>query len=100
LSTWVFPYSRWGQRIFFRHQFDDAASKLILSVQDHPGHPPSYRFLAACYAHMGQLDDAREMVARLRAITPQVVPGDLPWRNSEDRELFMSGLRLAAGEET
>ena len=28
------------------------------------------RFLAACYAHMGRLDEARAIVARLRAITP------------------------------
>ena len=31
--------------------------------------PYSYRFLAACYAHMGRLDEAREIVAQLRAIT-------------------------------
>jgi len=49
---------------------------------------------------MGRLDEARAIVTRLRAITPQVVPSDLPWRNSEDRELFMSGLRLVAGEAT
>jgi TolB-like protein/class 3 adenylate cyclase len=54
----------------------------------------------ACYAHMGRLDEARAMVARLRAITPQIVPSDLPWRNPEDRELFLSGLRLAASEAT
>ena len=47
---------------------------------------------------MGRLDDARDVVARLRAITPQVVPSDLPFRNPEDRELYLSGLRLAAGE--
>jgi hypothetical protein len=47
---------------------------------------------------MGRLDEARAVVARLRAITPQVVPRDLPWRNPEDRELFMSGLSRAPGE--
>jgi len=26
------------------------------------------------------------------------VPSDLPFRNPEDRELFLSGLRLAIGE--
>jgi hypothetical protein len=27
-----------------------------------------------------------------------VMPNDLPFRNPEDRELLLSGLRLAAGE--
>jgi len=47
---------------------------------------------------MGRLDEARAVVARLRAITPLVVPSDLLYSNPEDRELYLSGLRLAAGE--
>jgi len=58
----------------------------------------TYRFLASCYAHMGRLEDAREIVTRLRAITSVVVPKATPYRNPEQRELFLSGLRLAAGE--
>jgi hypothetical protein len=49
---------------------------------------------------MGRLDEAREIVVRLRAITPLLVPNDLPFRNPEHRELFLSGLRLAMGEDT
>jgi len=89
-----------GMAYFVKRQFGEAALKLLLSIQEQPGHPFSYRFLAACYAHMGRLDEARAIVARLRAITPLVVPSDLPFRNPEDRELFLSGLRLAAGDET
>ena len=89
-----------GMAYFFKHQFDEAASKLLLAIQDQPGYPHSYRVLAACYAHMGRLDEARAVVARLRAITPLVVPSDLPWRNPKDRELFLAGLRLAMGEAT
>jgi adenylate cyclase len=89
-----------GEAYFFKRQFDEAASKLLLAIQDHPGSPLAYRFLASCYAHMGRLDEARAIVARLRAITPQVVPSELPWRKPEDRELLLSGLRLAAGEAT
>jgi hypothetical protein len=44
--------------------------------------------------------DAREIVQRLRAITPLIMPDALHWRNPECRELFLSGLRLAAGEAT
>jgi adenylate cyclase len=47
---------------------------------------------------MGRLDDARETVARLRALTAVVIPDASPLRNPEQRELFLSGLRLAAGE--
>jgi TolB-like protein len=92
--------STMGMAHFFKHQFEEAASKLILAIQDHPGFPPSYRTLAACYAHMGRLDEAGAIITRLRAIAPLHVSSDLPFRKSEDRELFMSGLRLAAGEAT
>jgi len=101
------PRERMGQPLvvigmahFFKRRFDEAAPKLLLSMQDNPGSPIPYRALAACYAHMGRLEEARAIVARLRAITPRVVPNDVPFRNPEDRELFLSGLRLAAGEET
>jgi TolB-like protein len=89
-----------GMAYFVKRQFDDAAAKLLLAVQDHPGSPPSYCFLAACYAHMGRLDEARAIVAKLRTISPKIVPKDPPLRNPQDRELFLSGLRLATGEET
>ncbi len=94
------PLEVMGIAYFFKRQFDEAAAKLLLAIQDNPGHPPAYRVLAACYAHMGQLDEARAIVARLRALTPLVVRREMPWRNPEDRELFLSGLRLAAGEAT
>jgi len=94
------PLASIGAAYFFKRQFNEAASKLLLSIQDNPGYPNSYRFLASCYAHMGRLDEPRAIVARLRAISPQVVPSDLPYRNPEDRELYLSGLRLAAGEAT
>jgi hypothetical protein len=49
---------------------------------------------------MGRLGEAREIVKRLRKITPAVVPSVIPYRNPEHRELFFSGLRLAVGEAT
>ena len=92
--------STMGVAYFFKRQFDEAASKLLLAIQDNPGFAVPYRALAACYAHMGRLDEARAIVARLRDITPLVVPSEVPFRNPEDRELYLSGLRLAAGEAT
>jgi adenylate cyclase len=72
---------------------------LLLAIQQDPSFPQPYRVLAACYAHIGQLDDAREIVKQLRAITPVMIPYAGRYRNPEHRELFLSGLRLAAGEE-
>jgi adenylate cyclase len=87
-----------GVGYFFARRFEDAVAMLLRSLQEHPGWAPTYRFLASCYAHMSRLDDAREIVHRLRAITPLIVPNALHWRNPECRELFLSGLRLASAE--
>ena len=92
------PLVAMGWAYFFKRQFGEAAAKLLLAIQDDPGYPPAYRVLAACYAQMGQLDDARIIVARLRTITPVVVSDAYFLRDAEDRELYLSGLRLAAGE--
>jgi adenylate cyclase len=86
---------------FFSRRFDEAVPKLLLAIQEDPIFAQPYRFLAACYAHVGRLDDAREIVERLRAITSVVIPDDARHlRNPEHRGLFLSGLRLAAGLET
>ena len=85
---------------FLSRRFDEAATKLVVSLEELPTWTVTYRFLASCYAHIGRLDAAREIVARLRTITPVVVPEVVPFRNPEHRERFLSGLRLAAGETT
>jgi hypothetical protein len=69
-----------------------------VAMQETPAWPWLYRGLAACYAHMGRLAEAREVVGRLRALTSEIVPPKLPFRKAEHRELFLSGLCLAAGE--
>jgi adenylate cyclase len=79
-------------------RFDEALPKLLLAIQEAPSFPVPYRLLAACYAHMGRLDEARDIVRRLRAITPVVIPPYAQFRDPEQRELLVSGLRIAAGE--
>ena len=70
----------------------------LRSLQEHTTWVLTHRFLASCYAHMGRLDDAREIVKKLRCMTAVVVPSADHWRNPEHREFFLNGLRLAAGE--
>jgi adenylate cyclase len=87
-----------GAAHFYARRFDEAVPKLLLTIQEDPSHPVPYRYLAACFAHTGRLDDAQEIVTKMRAITPVVIPDASFLRNPEHRELLLSGLRLAAGE--
>jgi TolB-like protein/class 3 adenylate cyclase/Tfp pilus assembly protein PilF len=79
-------------------RFEDALAVLRVSLEEVPAFTPAYRTLAACYAHMGRLDEARSILKRLVALTPVVVPTTIPFRHPEHGELFLSGLRLAMGE--
>ena len=83
---------------FFARRLEEARSMLLRSLQEPPGWVPTNRFLAACYAHMGRLDEARAIVEQLRVLTSVVVPDAPHWRNPEHRKFYLSGLRLAAGE--
>jgi adenylate cyclase len=88
-----------GTAYFLKRQFAEAAATLLASLEQAPRLPVGYQLLASTYAHMGRLDEARDVVERLKTIAPVVVPRVVPYRNPEHRELFLSGLRLAAGEE-
>ena len=88
-----------GYALFFSRRFEEAVPRLRVAIEDSPLFPTPYRFLAACYAHMGLLEEARATIARLRAITPEVMVNyPLPFRDPQHRELYLSGLRLAMGE--
>jgi TolB-like protein len=99
------PHGRFGQvfnvigaSLLFTRRFEEAIPKLLLAIQDDPTFPTPYRYLAVCYAHTGRLAEAREIVARMRAITSLVVAGADCFRDPTHREFYLTGLRLAAGE--
>jgi TolB-like protein/class 3 adenylate cyclase len=92
------PFLGIGVGHFFARRYDEARAMLLRSMQENPNWVPAYRFLASCYAQMGRLGDAREIIERLRTLTEVVVPHATHWRNPEHREHYLGGLRLAAGE--
>jgi hypothetical protein len=82
----------------YSRRFEEAVPRIRVATEDMPV-STSYRFLAACYAQMGLLGEARAVIARLRAITPEVMVNyPLPFRDPGHRELYLPGLRLAMGE--
>jgi len=108
MALWLSPRAQagmtsWliGAALFFSRRFAEAIPRLRVAIEDTPGFQTPYRFLAACYAHAGLLDEARVTIARLRALTPEVMVNyPLPFRDPQHRELYFSGLRLALGETT
>jgi TolB-like protein len=91
------PFLMMGQSHFLSRRFDEALAALLLAIQVLPADFPSpYRWLVACYTHLGKHDDAREVLQRLRRMTPLIIESTL--RNSEHHELLISGLHSAVGE--
>jgi adenylate cyclase len=87
-----------GIALFFLRRFDEAIAKLNESLERFPMHAITHRFLAAAYAHKGRLDEAREIAEHLRALNVTVLENGTRYRNKDYRTLYVSGLRLAAGE--
>lgn len=79
-------------------RFEEAVSKCLQMIQEDPTYPQAYRALAACYAHLGRLDEAREVVRKLRDIVPVVMPDLRHVRKAENREVTLSGLRMVLGD--
>ena len=95
---------------------------LLRSLQVSPNSVSTHRWLAVCCGHMERIDEAREIINRLRTIVLDAASGASPYRNPEHREpvqdslravllnggksyrnpehreLYLSGLRLALSE--
>ena len=87
-----------GVAHFFARRLEQARAALLRSFHEHPNWVPTSCFLASCYAHLGQLDEAKIIIKRLRGLTPVVPPNADQWRVPEQREFYLSGLRLAMRE--
>ena len=84
-----------GSAHFSAHRLDAAASALQESLQLLPSYVTTYYFLASCLAHIGRLDEARDIVQRLLSFAGSLIPKDRILHNAEQREFLFSGLRLA-----
>jgi adenylate cyclase len=95
------PFARYGVGValYFQKNFDEAVANLLVALQQLPNFVGIQRFLAASYAQMGRMDEAREVVERLRTVTPVVTQQVVAhWLDPAYREFLLSGLRLATGE--
>ena len=87
-----------GVAHFFSGRLAEAKKLLLSCVQEISAWAPAYRFLASCYAHLGEIENARNTIGNLRRLTSDIIPTAEHWRRHEDRDFFLEGLRTAAAK--
>jgi adenylate cyclase len=81
---------------FWRRRFDKAVAILETSFDELPSYTMTLWFLAACYAQMGRVAEARDFAARHGIVRGgQGEKVALMYGDPEQRELLISGLKLA-----
>ena len=80
-------------------ELDKALEFAEKAVRAQPGFVRGRQRLACCLAHMGREEQAREALEALLQRQPSFgldyILATYPFRNDEDREYFMEGLRRA-----
>ena len=81
-------------------RYDTAIAALSEAAGRSPRHRPVRQWLAAAYAQVGQLEDAREEAAAVLEIQPDYTIQGMakhfsPFRRTEDAEHLFEGLRKA-----
>jgi adenylate cyclase len=93
--TWLWTF--WTGVIQFNsRKFDAALETLHQVVRLRPGFTQAQMLIAACLAHLGRLDEARDVLSRVQVRDPRYQ--QMPWTRPEDNALRVEGVRLAAGE--
>ncbi len=81
---------------FNSRKFDAALETLHQVVRLRPGFTQAQVLIAASLAHLGRLDEARDVLSRVQVRDPRYQ--QMPWTRPEDNALRVEGVRLAAGE--
>src|SRR6266403_1989431 len=93
--TWL--WILWtGIMQFHSRKFDAAVETLRHVVRLRPGSAQAHVLIAASLAHLGRLDEARDVLSRVQVRDPRYQ--QMPWTRPEDNALRVEGVRLAAGE--
>ena len=88
-----------AQTNFSLGEYETAAGQLRERIARNPGTDASRMFLAACYGHLGRLDDARAVWADLLKVNPDFSVMQrsrvLPYREAADFQRIVDGLAKA-----
>jgi adenylate cyclase len=80
-------------------EFEDAITWGRRAVEGNPNYTVTYRPLASALAHAGRVDEARDVVARLSKLVPDLsirtLPEQIVFKHSGRLDLILDGLRKA-----
>ena len=96
----IWLWTLWTGVIQFNsRKFDAAVESLRQVVRLRPGYNQSKVLIATSLAHLGRIDEARELLegARAQIVDPRFSQR-APWLRLEDYALRVEGLRLAIGQ--
>jgi adenylate cyclase len=97
----AFHFTGLGMCHFFEHRFDEAATFLADSFRELPTYPLTGWFLAACYASMGRVREAREFAAHHGIVHDGAwLAIDQLLGHAAHRDMALSGLKLATGQDS
>jgi adenylate cyclase len=89
-----------AQAHFSLGQYETAAQHLVDRIARNPATDASRMLLAACYGHLGRLDEARTVWAEMLKINPAFSIAQrarvLPYKNAADFNRIVEGLAKAA----
>ena len=84
---------------FIAGRYEEALAWLLKARREYPGHVAVHRSLAACFAQLGRLDEAKaaatDVLEREPSFRVSVFESRYPLRRPGDRQRLFSGLRAA-----
>lgn len=84
---------------FIAGRYEEALVWLLKARRESPGHLAAHRNLAACFAQLGRIDEAKAAASDLLAREPSfrisVFESRYPLRRPDDRQRLFAGLRAA-----
>jgi adenylate cyclase len=88
-----------GRGLLLLNRHEEAIAELKICVLLRPSFRPCHEVAAVAYAEMGQLDKARAEAMEAHRLDPEftlaTAPEVLPFKNPEDLQRFIGGLRKA-----
>ena len=88
-----------SRALFILGRYEEALAQIERAVVGMPAHANALALLAACYASLGRMTDARNAVQRVRVASPDFTLGyirkTLSYANAADLDMLCSLLETA-----